>query len=473
VKLNRMLGLALTVVLGLGASDALAAGKTVDILVAPKGSPALEAAQAKANDDTVFAEKSLSKAADRAEELIRAAPKCPQPKHPKLPPPPCDLTEEQRSLTINIKFAAGTYAGKGGRGGFGMGEVIAPDITLRILGGYDDKFEKRAPFDTPSVLSPAGTAFTFSGKNHALKELYISGFFMDIGDGNKYDAKTNSLLKGQSSEVQHIVIGYLTTERLVYADNVFVNSSLKAAAPLIRAKDANAVVLVRNNFILNNVLAWEADSARFHQIPKEYVFEGNSFVLNWPFNPDPTTANPAALQLGGKYATSKFVIKDNLFAHNVGGAIFTTNVSDKNPPPIEIKHNLFFHNGALFGEGEPGASAMVAKFGGFKNPDVPWNTIDLETLEDEYSWKSDANLALDPKVTVPKLDMLFADSNKVQAANTKANTVRGMLGQNKQGGTVAIKDFAPRWTLDAKGLPFPAEPKAQAFGVSRDRVEQF
>lgn len=33
-----------------------------------------------------------------AEELIRAAPRCPQPKQPKLPPPPCDIPWDQRAL---------------------------------------------------------------------------------------------------------------------------------------------------------------------------------------------------------------------------------------------------------------------------------------------------------------------------------------------------------------------------------------
>lgn len=450
-----------------------AAGKTVDILVADKKSDAYKNAKAKANDDTIFAERKLHKAFSQAEKLIRAKKKCPQPRHPKLPPPKCNLSADERELTINIKVAHGNYAGKGGKGGFGFSEMIAPDTTLRILGGYNDDFTKRAPFDTPSVIDKAATAISFAGKKHALKELVISGFVFNAAAGNAYDAKTNSLLKGKSAEVRCITLGYLTTERLEIADNVFLNSSLKAMAPLIRAKDANAEVIVRNNFILNNVLAWEADSARYHQIPKRYVIEGNSFILNWPFNPDPTTGNPAALQLAGKYATKKFVIKGNLFAHNVGGAIFSTNTSDKNPPPIEIEGNLFFHNGALFGEPEPGAAVMVAKFGGFKSRDIPWNTIDLETLEDDYEWDSEDNVALDPKITIPKLDMLFADSNKVGAANTKANAVRGMLGQNKQGGTVAIKDFAPRWDLDLAAMPFPKEAKAKKYGVSRERVKQY
>lgn len=453
-------------------TQALAA-TTIDLLVAEKDTPAFAAATAKADEKTVFAFSKLNKALSKVEELISAAPKCPQPKVRGMKAPPCELPENDRFWVINVKVAHGALAGKGGTGNFSLGELIAPDTTLRLLGGYDDAFEKRAPFDTPTVVSLGGTAFVLGGKDHALKEFYLSGFVMDVGGGNKYDAKTNSLLKGESAGVQHITIGYLTTQRLVLADNVFLNSSHKAAAPLIRAASPSAEVIVRNNFVLNNVLAWEADSARFKDIPAQYVIEGNSFIMNWPYNPDPTTGNPAALQLGQKYATQKFVITGNLFAHNVGGAIYSTATSEKTGPSTEIKGNLFFNNGGLFGEAAPGAAAMVAKFGGFKSQEVPWNVISLASLEEDYEWKSSGNVALDPKVPIVLVKPGFANSNAVSAENTALNDVRGLLGQNKQGGAVKIKDFAPRMGLDPAKLPFPEEPKAQAYGVSRARTEQF
>jgi len=37
---------------------------------------------------------------------------------------------------------------------------------------------------------------------------------------------------------------------------------------------------------------------------------------------------------------------------------------------------------------------------------------------------------------------------------------------NKDGGTVSIKNFAPRMGLDLKTLPFPKNPAAKPFGVS-------
>lgn len=454
------------------ANNAFAARK-ITILVANKNTPAYTNAQAKADDKNIFADRKIHKAFSRVEELLGQKKMCPKPRVRGLKAPPCKLPDDERYWEINVKVANGDYAGKGGRGNFSFSEINAPDTTLRILGGYDDKFEKRAPFLTPSTISIGGTIFVLNGKNHALKEFYLSGFVMDIGGGNKYDNKTNSILKGQSAGVQHITIGYLTTDRLVYSDNTFVNSSHKAAAPLIRAKTDNAEVIVRNNFILNNILAWEADSARFKHIPKQYVIQNNSFIMNWPYNPDPTTGNPAALQLGGKYATKNFVIKNNLFAHNMGGAIFSTATSEKTGPLTQIKSNLFFNNGGLFEEKAPGAAAMVVKFGGFKSSDIPWNTIDVETLEDDYDWKSDGNVFIDPKVPITMVKPGFANSNKVTANNTAMNDVRGILGMNKKGGKLKISNYAPRMGINMKKLPFPAEAKAKKYGVSPDLVEQF
>lgn len=435
--------------LALGATQSTSA-EEINILVANQDTPAYAAAKGLANDSTVFAERKLHKALNRAREILR----------------------ENKEATLNIKVAAGKYVGKGGKGGFGFSEVISPGATFRMLGGYDDSFTKRAPFTNATILSGA-TAFVMGGKKHALKEFYFSGFMMDGGSGNSYDGKTNSLLKGSSHAQPIFQIGYLTTDRLVIADCVFINSSHKAAAPLIRAMTKKAEVIVRNNFIMNNILAWELDSARFRNIPATYTVEGNSFVLNWPYNPDPTTGNPGALQIAGKYAAAKVVVKDNLFAYNCGGAIYPT-FSDTVGPPMEIKHNLFFTNGALFGlTDKPEAGAIVGKFGGFMSREIPWNVLDIETVEDDYEWKSEGNVVLDPKAPVSMVEAGFANSNDVGVKKTRMNDLRGLLGMNKQGKTMKVSNYAPRMALDPAGLPFPAEPKAKDFGVKPERVEQF
>jgi hypothetical protein len=45
-----------------------------------------------------------------------------------------------------------------------------------------------------------------------------------------------------------------------------------------------------------------------------------------------------------------------------------------------------------------------------------------------------------------------------------------MFGLNKQGGTIAIANDAPRMGLDLKNLPFPAEEKAKGYGVQATQI---
>jgi hypothetical protein len=436
-------------VFGVAAASTASAGDFT-ILVANKDTAAFEAAGKLADDAAVFAESRLHKALDRAAELIGANP----------------------DAVVNVKLAAGEYAGKGGAGGFTFPEVIAPGATLRLLGGYDDAFKVRAPFDTPTILRCGASAFDMQGKKHALKEFVISGLMTDVAGSNSYDEKTNSLLKGSSAGLPIFCFGYLTTNRFVIADCLFMNSSQFASAPLIRAASKEATVVIRNNFILNNVHAWLIDSARFKDIPVTYTFEGNSVIMNWPYNPDPTTGNPAAIEIAGKYAAGKVVIKDNLFAHNFGGALYPT-AADNVGTTVEIKHNLFFDNGYLFGLADPKSGAVVGKFGAFLNRDVPWCVLDIDTVEEDYSWDTSDNVVLDPKVPITLAKPGLANSGSVEAEKNVVNDVRELLGRNLEGGKVAIKDFAPRLAIDPKLLPFPTEPKAEPFGVRRDRVEQY
>ena len=115
---------------------------------------------------------------------------------------------------------------------------------------------------------------------------------------------------------------------------------------------------------------------------------------------------------------------------------------------------------------------MVTKFGGFKSNEVPWNPIGLDYLED-YDWKAQRNVALDPKVPIVLVKPGFANSTSVEAQNTALNDVRAMFGMSKQGGKMQISNYAPRMGMDPANLPFPAEEKARAYGVNPSRAEQF
>lgn len=420
------------------------------VLVAPKGSAAYEKAEALADGAQVIAERKLHKAFGAAAKHLEGCGPC----------------------VVQIKVAAGTYEGKGSTGQWLFPSVRNPQATLRILGGYDDVFGHRAPFAQPSVLlaseNRSAPLLTFEGKNHALAELYLSGFVFDVAPGNKYDAKSNSLMRGASCTFPILAFGYLETNKLVVADNVFMNAAQRGVEPLIRAASPDAEIHVRNNFIMNNTLAWIVKSANYKNKPKRYVLQGNSFIMNWPYNPDPSTAQPAAVEIGNKYTAGEVVIEENLFAHNVGGAIMP-GYDDTVGPKIAIRKNLFFGNAVLFGVKDTATGAIVGKF----NRAATHGTYSAEDVEDDFEWSVEGNVSFDPKVPIALVEPGVVDPHAIHAKKTVMNDVRRLFGANVDGGKVEISNFAPRLGLDLNALPFPEESRARAFGVRADRVEQF
>jgi|GEM_PF-1413301 len=486
------------------------AAKTYSILTAPdKNDGAFTEASKQANDDTIRAASSIIRALKTAHEIIANCGDC----------------------TVNVKLAEGSYAGRGDTAAqWVFPEVNAPKATLRILGGYNQAFTIRAPFTQKTLAAHAkgrsDAVLTIEAKKSQLKELVVSGIFFDVGDGNDYSG--SNLMKSSSPSVPILRFGYLETTKLVIADNVFMNAAHGVGAPLIRAAGSNAEVVLRNNIFVNNVYNWVVTGASQKNILASYKVQGNSFILNWPFNPDPTTSNPGALEIGNNYVAKKVSIEDNLFAYNVGGAIFPQWSEDRGPK-MEIKHNLFYGNGAMFSPKNTADGAFVGKFtGGGRHL-----TFDIETIEEDFDWAASDNASFDPKLAVPKLDIkvagykagdktemsvggddaaLATDDQEIDietvkvdgeegvdieievvaddtaadetATDTQATPVdevaeadTGVSGfsfdtEDDFSGDMDIKNYAPQMTID-KALIFPANPDAQAFGANPDRVVQF
>ena len=330
-----------TMVLALSFLFAISAlAKDYTILVAPKKTEAYKNGKKLKNGDNIFFKNKLFKAMRKAAEILST----------------------NKGDTVNIKISAGEYFGKTKSGTWGFPEIKSPKGTLRILGGYDNNFKKRAPFDTPTILVGASYILTFEGRKPALKELYISGLVMDVYRGNKYDAKSNCLLKGTSTTLPILHFSYWELKKLVIADNTFLNSAQQASAPLIRPVDKDVTVEVRNNFMVNNVYAWKADAANYRYKLNKYIFKNNSFILNWPYNPDPTTGTAGTLEVSSKSRLNNVIITDNIFAYNVGGAINPL-WQESRMPKMTIKNNLFYNNGTLFSVKSADTAAVIIKAG--------------------------------------------------------------------------------------------------------------
>lgn len=301
---------------------------------------------------------------------------------------------------VRIHLAGGEYTGKANVGSWEFPEVRALQASLKILGGWTDDFSERNPFAYPTVLKSnpdrSSVVLSFAGRKHGFKSLVVSGLTFDTTPSNNYDSQTNSFKRSGSSTFGQIAFGYITTDSLVVADNVFIGApDGGVGGPVVRPIGSQGEVRIENNFFFNNLVPWKLASGSYSTPPARYVVRGNSFVLNWPYNADVATANPGALEIGNKHTAAKILIEDNLFAYNYGGAIFPQ-WDDTRGPEIEIRNNLFYGNGGLFGVDDPGSGAVVGKFVGA----AKHSAFTAEELEEDFDWVVAGNVSLDPDLSL-------------------------------------------------------------------------
>lgn len=394
---------------------------TFTIYVAPRESPAEAAAQAKANGSTAFAERTLQRALDLAAETLA----------------------RPGANDVNVLLAEGSYQGKAGSGIWAVAPINNPSGSLRIVGGFKPDFASRDPFSAPSLLVTTegrGGPFLSLGRGTRLREIVVSGLVFDSAPSNKYDAETNSILKGQSRTYPILTFGLAQTDHLVVADNVFVNGPHGAFEPAITAASPNTVVDITNNFFINNIktMMLGPNNPATRTPIKEINLRNNTFVLNWPFNPDPDSSNVGAIELYHKNSASTLNIEGNLFAFNPGGA-FQHDWPENRMPAINFRRNLFFSNAMLFGNTKPEAGPIVGKFG--TNPKHA--VLTLSSIEDDLKYKLEGNVVADPGL---KLDFK-------------------LMVKPGKGDDVDLNGYAPKFDFRPETLPFPSNPQARGFGA--------
>ncbi len=415
---------------------------TYRIFVAPKDSPAYTFAQSQEDGRRQFAERTFHRALTKAAELLN----------------------QPGAHTVTIAVAAGSYTGKAKQGIWVVPQIDNPEATLHMVGGFNDDFSGRQPFANLAALTTSDVrngAFLQLTRRSQLKELVISGFLFDAAVSNRYDIKTNSILKGQSRTYPMITLSQVSTAHLVIDSNIFINGAHGTVDPFISPM-GQAVVDITNNFFINNIKAMKpaASSSRV-----TINIRNNSFILNWPYNPDPTSSNVSALELYHDGGASKLNIEYNLFAYNPGGAMQHDWPEDR-MPEMTIYKNLFYMNAGLFGEGDPEAGVIAGKLG--HNP--KYLILDLETLEDDFDYEVDSNVSMDPQIPVAVADLQAADSYRVEQKNTVLNDIRGLFSLNKDGGTVAIANYAPALVFNPQVLSLPQNTAAQIYGVQPDQL---
>ncbi len=265
------------------------------IYVAPKNTTAYENAGAKANDTTVFAQRTFHRALTQAADLLQSG-----------------------SHTVTVVVAQGQYFGKAKQGIWVVPVIDNPEGTLRIVGGFNEDFSARQPFLWVSELITAegrNGALIQITKKSRLKELVISGFLFDAAPSNKYDARTNSILKGQSRTYTLLSFSLLQTDHLVVDSNIFINGAHGALDPYIAPLSPNTIVDITNNFFINTIKTTSTEATSFRgNTVLELNFRHNSFLLNWPYNPDATSSNVSAINLYHSGGCQTLNLEGNLFA---------------------------------------------------------------------------------------------------------------------------------------------------------------
>ncbi|WP_412062210.1 hypothetical protein [Rubrivirga sp. IMCC45206] len=416
------------------------------ILVGPRGTPAYEFAQSRENGSTVFAQRKLWRALQQAAELLNEG--------------------GQRTVTVGV--SQGDYDGEFGAGVQKIPRITNPDGTLKLLAGFNDDFSGRQPFAfhvrVPTIWGRDGAIVQMENRS-SLRELVVSGLILDASPSNKYDARTNSLLQGESRHYPIMSFGGpgVEVQRLVVADNVFINGAVGAlrlgASP---PRGTSGEVVIQNNFFLNNIRAFDTQTfgqrvgAPFGRL----VVRHNSFLLNFPYRPDPDAADVSTVKLYHRDAFDEMVFDRNIFAYNPGG-VFQHDWPQDRMGDLVLRENLFFLNGVLWGESAPEAAVVAGKFG----TGAVYRVLDLYDVEDDLDGEMSGNVAFDPNIPVAFAPLQAASSSGVSAEPSFMNNVRRLFGANTDGGTVAIANFAPQMAFDARALPFPINDEAKPYGV--------
>ncbi len=351
-----------------------------------------------------------------------------------------ELLNEPGARTVSVLVAQGEYDGKVGLGIWEVPTIKNREGALHLLGGYTNGFERRDPFGqlTELVTSPGRNGpFITLEKNSELAQVIISGFVMDAYPSNAYDRKTDSLLRDRSRTYPMLAFGYLKTNSLVIADNVFINGPHGVFDPLIVPLSPEATVDIQNNYFLNNIKPMQI-GAGISPV-KEVRLSGNTFLLNWPYNPDTTSSNVGAVSLHNSGSSDHLLIEGNLFTYNVGGALQHDWPEDR-MPEVTIRDNWFYQNATLFGNDGADAGVVVGKFG--TNP--IYMVLDLETLEDDFDYTVEGNVAGDPLLEV-NLGLTTSEDDD----------------------DVKLSGYAPRMRFE---IPTPGDEDAQAYGAKSGSI---
>ena len=333
-----------------------------------------------------------------------------------------------------IKVAGGEYGGK-----LKIGKWMVEKPFLALLGGYDDAFANRDPWERPTLLFwPADSKSTAAGYTLEVtadaKGFILDGFVFDKKTENNYLAN-GDLDHGRSDKTPPV---WINAPGSVVKNCTFVNASEGAIRTHDSLRIENNIFMNTNSFGINMSPSSPSTSVT--------VLKNNTFLFIWNTKFGiAETSQGFALQTGG---WAKVEIDGNVFAFvdNVGVKI--AEVKD-----IVMTNNVFAQN--LY------ANAYWMPKRSFIDDDNFKSLPDLGLKKSDGNQVMNCGFELDQKWFEAYLGRTAYVPGKVTM--DEWNQVREMLGQPvlAKGGKMP-EGFAPAYDYRKAAKLFPKNPKCTA-----------
>ncbi|MCC5932032.1 MAG: right-handed parallel beta-helix repeat-containing protein [Cyclobacteriaceae bacterium] len=355
-----------------------------------------------------------------------------------------------------IRIAGGTYMS---RGSSGSDEINVP---VQIIGGYDENFTMRDPWDQYKTIFTGTNEYKKStdpriyirtdqqreanGQHSTGGVIIVDGIIIDNGPRNRYhqdkglsirrmaDPRTN---QNPSPESGGIVIVASRFTNVGVRNCVIMNTAPTEGALSVRIFQGGQAI-IRNNLCINNtgygIHARTGYTGYNPELIPRFTISNNTCLFNWKHDPIASYGGDA-LALD-QYL--KAVVKENVFGFGHMGGILSKGAD------LTLIDNLFVGN-SNYDYNEKGAEMRVEDIldeAMLLNPDSDGNESVLIQIPIAERW---ANIyANRTEISRAEVDA------SVTVGNSWSNQVRQMFGLNLQGSTVTMDAdvFLPRLELE-------------------------
>lgn len=377
-----------------------------------------------------------------------------------------------------IFIAEGKYYSKGKRG---ADKITVP---VKIYGGFDENFTTRSPWSKHKTIFTGTNEYKKSTNARLListqthlednghpsygSNIIVDGIIFDNGPRNRYFDENKHAISRKASpqkgENPSPESGGLVINGSKFMDILVQNCVIMNTAPTQGVLDVTVhkggKAIIENNFLINNTGNSIQLSSGYISREKEFepVFEvrNNTSLYTWKHDPIASYGGNAIAMDRNLTAT----LENNLFAYSHMGGVFSK-LTD-----VTMHNNHFYKN-------------KKYDFREIKNEMKIEDALDES---EKLNQNSSNNKSVELTINVDKNWQELYNGRKTlsreevdgstNVANSGANQLRRILGQNQRGSTVKkdVKVFLPIITVEQA---MPAAIKSQADGVGSSELSNY